>query len=75
MNYINSLSTYRNINQSTLKNKISFSGVGVHNGRAVSMCIEPADLNTGIVFIRTDVKDNNIIRAVIENTVDTSLCT
>ena len=42
-----------NVHQSTLKKTIHFSGIGVHNGRAVSMRIEPADINTGIVFIRT----------------------
>ena len=61
MNFINNLSIYKNFKQHTLNKKIFFSGVGVHNGRAVSMCIEPADINTGIVFIRTDVKNNNII--------------
>ena len=75
MNHINSITSYKSFNQSTLKKKISFSGVGVHNGRAVTMSVEPADVNTGIVFIRTDVKKNNIIKAVIENTFDTSLCT
>ena len=75
MNCINNLPAYRNIKQSTLKKKIYFSGVGVHNGRAVSMCVEPADINTGIVFIRTDIKKNNIIKAVINNTFESSLCT
>ena len=75
MNYINNINNYKSVNQSTLSKKIFFSGVGVHNGRAVSMCVEPADINTGIVFIRTDVKNNNIIEAVIENIFDTSLCT
>ena len=42
-----------------MKKKIFFSGVGVHNGRAVSMSIEPADVNTGIVFRRIDIEDNN----------------
>ena len=75
MNYINNQSTYNYFNQSTLDKKIHFSGVGVHNGRAVSICIEPADINTGIIFVRTDIKHNNIIKAVIENTFDTNLCT
>ena len=39
------------------------------------MSVEPADINTGIVFVRTDVKSNNIIKAVIENTFDSNLCT
>ena len=75
MNYINNLLINENVHQSTLKKTIHFSGIGVHNGRAVSMRIEPADINTGIVFIRTDIKNNNIIKAVIKNAFDTSLCT
>ena len=75
MNYINNFTKFKNSKQFTLNKIINFSGVGVHNGRAVSMSVEPADVNTGIVFIRTDVKSNNIIKAVIENIFDSNLCT
>ena len=61
--------------QRTLKSKIHFSGVGVHNGRAVSMCIEPAEADTGIIFYRTDMENNNIIKAVIDNVTVSRLCT
>ena len=61
--------------QNTIRRKINFSGVGVHNGRAVSMSIEPAEVNTGIIFERTDVKNNNKIKADIANVVESSLCT
>ena len=70
MNFINNLSIYKNFKQHTLNKKIYFSGVGVHNGRAVSMIVEPADIDTGIVFVRTDIKNNNVIKAVIENTIN-----
>ena len=49
MNYINTTKSYVLL-QKTLKKKIHFSGVGVHNGRAVSMCINPAEPDTGIIF-------------------------
>ncbi len=75
MNSINNFSTYKSFRQHTLKKKIHFSGVGVHNGRAVNMYVEPADVNTGIVFIRTDVKYNNVIEATIDNAFEASLCT
>ena len=70
MNFINNLSIYKNFKQYTLNKKIYFSGVGVHNGRAVSMSIEPADVNTGIVFKRTDIPNKNTIKAVIDNNLD-----
>ena len=74
MNYINTTKPY-NLLQQTLKRKINFSGVGVHSGRAVSMSIEPAEADTGIVFKRTDLEKNNVIKAVINNVVDSRLCT
>ena len=39
------------------------------------MCIEPAEPDTGIVFERTDLGKNNIIKAVIDNVVESRLCT
>ncbi len=75
MNFVNKNIVDHNLQQSTLKRKIHFSGVGVHSGRAVSMSIEPAKINTGIIFERTDVNKNNKIKAVIDNVVESSLCT
>ena len=75
MNYINRSVVTNNLKQNTLKRKIYFSGVGVHNGRAVSMSIEPADVDTGIVFKRTDIGNNNEVKATIDNVVDSRLCT
>ena len=74
MNYINTTLSYVLL-QKTLKRKINFSGVGVHSGRAVSMSIEPAETDTGIVFERTDLEKNNVIKAVIDNVVESRLCT
>ncbi len=74
MNHIN-LSESNDYLQKTLKRKIHFSGVGVHNGRAVSMSIEPAKADTGIIFCRTDIENHNIIKAIIDNVVDSKLCT
>ncbi|MDC0530801.1 UDP-3-O-acyl-N-acetylglucosamine deacetylase [Alphaproteobacteria bacterium] len=74
MNFISN-SNRNNIKQTTLKKKLFFSGVGIHNGKAVSMSIEPAEPNTGIVFERTDINKNNVIKAVIDNVDTTCLCT
>ena len=74
MNFINNSLDLRKTKQTTLKNKIFFSGVGIHNGRAVTMSIEPADPNTGIIFKRVDIKYNNKIKAVINNTESSKLC-
>jgi len=41
--------------QQTLRNRISCTGVGLHSGANVAMTLIPADVDTGIVFRRTDV--------------------
>jgi len=41
--------------QQTLRNRISCTGVGLHNGANVAMTLKPADAGTGIVFRRTDI--------------------
>ena len=74
MNYINKRTPHLSL-QKTLRKKIYFSGVGVHNGRAVSMSIEPAEAGTGIIYIRTDLQKNNTVQAGIDNVVDSRLCT
>ncbi len=75
MNFVKKSIIDHNLLQNTIKRKINFSGVGVHNGRAVSMSIEPAEVNTGIIFERTDVKSNNKIKVDMANVVESSLCT
>lgn len=74
MNFINYTANTENINQRTLKNKVIFSGIGIHNGKAVTMSVEPAEINTGIVFERLDIKNKNIIEASIKNIDNSSLC-
>ncbi len=42
--------------QKTIKNTISCFGVGVHSGKPASLNLHPASENTGIQFVRTDIK-------------------
>ncbi len=58
--------------QQTLNSSISFSGKGLHTGVRVTMTVNPADPDTGIVFRRTDIEGQPIIPASCENVVDTS---
>ena len=44
------------LTQKTIKNKISFSGIALHSGLNVNVCIEPAEPDFGIVFKRVDLK-------------------
>jgi len=43
------------VRQTTLGNKVSCSGIGLHSGSQVGMVIYPAAANTGILFKRLDV--------------------
>lgn len=51
--------------QTTLKNNISISGIGLHTGVAVNLTLKPAPENTGYIFVRTDL-DNFEIPASVE---------
>ncbi len=64
-----------NLNQKTLKDKISFSGVGLHSGIVANVTIKPGDPNTGIVFKRIDIKSNNLVYPNFSNVSNTSLNT
>ncbi|MEE9375463.1 MAG: UDP-3-O-acyl-N-acetylglucosamine deacetylase [Rhizobiaceae bacterium] len=63
--------------QNTIASRIDLSGVGVHSGKPVSISLLPADINTGIVFQRTDVApvDQIDIPAIISVVGATDLCT
>jgi len=47
--------------QKTIKKEISFSGVGLHTGNEVNICLKPAGGNAGIRFIRIDLPGNPTI--------------
>jgi UDP-3-O-[3-hydroxymyristoyl] N-acetylglucosamine deacetylase len=51
--------------QTTLKQTISISGVGLHTGVEVNLTLKPAPENTGYIFIRTDL-DNFELPASVE---------
>jgi UDP-3-O-[3-hydroxymyristoyl] N-acetylglucosamine deacetylase len=52
------------------------AGIGVHSGAHVRMALTSAAPDTGIVFIRTDVRGvDNKIRAHADNTSETRNCT
>ena len=63
------------IYQKTIRDKIELKGIGLHNGVEVTLKINPSKVNTGIVFKRIDLKENNIIHANFENVVEPILCT
>ena len=63
------------LTQKTIKNKVSFSGIALHSGLNVNVCIKPAEPNFGIVFKRIDLKNNNLVYPNFMNVTNTSLNT
>lgn len=61
--------------QRTIKKPITFSGIGIHTGKKVSMTFLPAPEHSGIVFQRVDLPGKPTIPAAIEYVVDTSRST
>tara|TARA_B100001027_G_scaffold95972_1_gene65908 strand:- start:1367 stop:2287 length:921 start_codon:yes stop_codon:yes gene_type:complete len=63
------------LNQKTIKNPISFNGIGLHSGKLAEICIKPSSPDTGIVFKRIDLKNNNLIYPNFMNVSNTALNT
>lgn len=63
------------IRQRTLKNIIRATGIGLHSGEKVYLTLKPAPVNTGIVFVRTDLTPAVEIKAIAVNVGETTLST
>ena len=63
------------LNQKTINEDLVFKGVGLHSGLGVTMTVKPAEPNTGIIFKRIDLKENNIIIPNIFNVSSAIFCT
>lgn len=58
--------------QTTIKNKITLKGKGLHTGKNVEVNILPAQANSGIVFKRIDLENPVIVKAEAEAVAETS---
>ena len=63
------------LNQKTIKNILKFKGIGLHTGKKVELTLFPAQPNTGIIFKRSDLKNNNLIYTSVFNVSSASYCT
>lgn len=48
------------MNQTTIAQSISTSGIGLHTGVTVNLTLKPAPENSGYIFVRTDLDDFEI---------------
>lgn len=63
------------INQRTIKQAVSVTGIGLHKGEKVRMTLRPAPANTGVVYRRIDIEPFADIPAKANAVGDTMLCT
>lgn len=53
--------------QKTIEKEISVSGVGLHTANKTNLTFKPAEVNSGITFVRVDLPQSPSIKASIEN--------
>ena len=63
------------LNQKTINENLTFKGIGLHSGIVANMTIRPAEPNSGIIFKRIDLVENNIIIPNIFNVSSAVFCT
>lgn len=61
--------------QKTLSKNVIFEGVGLHSGKSSTVNITPAKEDTGIIFKRIDLNENNLVDAKFTNVTSAKLCT
>jgi UDP-3-O-[3-hydroxymyristoyl] N-acetylglucosamine deacetylase len=61
--------------QKTVIRDVIIDGIGLHSGKKVKMRILPALPNSGILFKRIDIANNNIIIPSVFNVTNATLCT
>ena len=57
--------------QKTIKNPVSISGIGIHTGSKVNLRFKPAEINSGISFVRMDMPDKPAIKVDCANLSET----
>ena len=61
--------------QKTLEHRIEISGIGLHSGVESKLVFNPAPSGSGIVFVRSDLGEENVFPALYKYVVDTRNCT
>ena len=59
--------------QRTIKNEISFEGIGLHTGKFAKVTLKPAARDTGVIFIRSDKP--MVTKAYVGSVIDTAFAT
>lgn len=67
----------RAVTQTTLADQVVIEGIGVHRGQPARVVLHPAEANSGITFLRTNLPNGRerLIEARHTSVRDTQLCT
>ncbi|MDD5432812.1 MAG: bifunctional UDP-3-O-[3-hydroxymyristoyl] N-acetylglucosamine deacetylase/3-hydroxyacyl-ACP dehydratase [Candidatus Omnitrophica bacterium] len=60
------------INQKTIIKEVSISGAGLHTANKVNLKFKPADIDSGINFIRVDMPEKTVIKANTDSLIVSS---
>ena len=61
--------------QTTIANTVAHTGIGLHSGCEVTIRLKPAPVDTGLVFVRTDLPEKPKIPAVSDSVTSTMRAT
>ena len=61
--------------QRTIKNTADISGKALFGGQETTVRLRPADPDTGVLFVRTDLPDDPVVPATVEALADGFQCT
>ncbi len=63
--------------QTTLRDRVAINGFGVHSAAPAQVILHPADVDSGVVFLRTGLPGGRerLLEAKRANVTDTALCT
>lgn len=63
--------------QTTLRDRVTVAGVGVHSAAPAQLVLQPADVDSGVVFLRTGLPGGRerLLEAKRTNVTHTALCT
>jgi len=53
--------------QRTIKENASIEGIGIHSGEKAEITFKPSGPNSGITFVRTDLKGSPKVKALVSN--------
>jgi UDP-3-O-[3-hydroxymyristoyl] N-acetylglucosamine deacetylase / 3-hydroxyacyl-[acyl-carrier-protein] dehydratase len=54
-------------NQKTIARQVAISGTGIHTGNKVNVIFKPAEVDSGVTFIRTDISGAPRIKANVQS--------